>query len=390
MEVLAGALPSDRAAWWKNVSEGAGLGVARIAMRCLGAGALAGEMSLRRGGAILALSLGEGTADVVVVEEGKVAFARSVAVGRPLEGEGEDVSGYAERVSVECKRTWMSHRGARTAIALEGVVVVGEGTLCERVAGVCGVGLGVVGEVLGRAGMVGVPDAMPEGVRSSAAGLLGLLVEVAQGRVSLDFEHPRRARERGGRKRQMSLAGLMGVLLLGGLGYVGADQALGGKREELAGLMAQEKQLRKEVDVFLREQARVKHIQHWKASRADWISHVRFISAGMPGAEAARLEEVSGTATGEALFTPKGTFPRGAWSEKRGVALDLKGKVESRPVGAQWREDLLNSGEYEVQMQGADTQDRFGVTLRTGAARPGVVTKVRETTQKTGEKGATP
>ncbi|CAG0950894.1 hypothetical protein PHYC_00195 [Phycisphaerales bacterium] len=370
VNVLAGALPADRAAWWMSLSDEAGLAVKRIALRCLGIGALLGELSVRRAGAVMGVAVGAHATDFVIVEEGRVVFARAAEQPRPADSDAFET--FAERIGVEAKRTWMSHRGGKTAGAIEGVVVVGEGSLCERVAARCGAALDTKGETMRAPALVRMPDHMPEMLRADAAALMGLLLEVVQERVSLDFANPRKAPDAAARKRQLTLAGVLGAIILGGGGYVAASQSLQGLRGDLKGLEAREKTLQGDVDAFLREHARVRHVEQWRGGGVDWLSHVAYLNQAMPDPRLATLDEFTARMSGEVSFSlkPKSSYPAGTWAVRRSASIDLTGRMEARQVASELRDILIASGAYEVQSRGADTPERFSLLLASDRLKP--------------------
>lgn len=368
--VLAGALPAERAAWWSELADEAGLSVKRIALRCLGVGALLGELSVRRSGPVLGVAVGANATDFVVVEEGRMAFARSAEHPRPRDEGGFDA--FAEKVAIEAKRTWMSHRGGKAAGAVEGVVVLGEGAVCERVAARCGLSLETRGETMRAPALVRMPEHMPEGMRADAAALMGLLIEVVQGRLSLDFANPRKPPDSAARKRQLVLAGLLGGIVVGGGGYIAANQSLNDLRQELKVLEVREKDLLGEVDTYYREHARIRHIEQWKACEIDWLSHIAFLNDQMPDPRLATLDELSAGMTGEVTFSlkPKSSYPAGAWAGVETATIDLSGRMEARQVAAELRDGLIASGAYEVQSKGADTPERFSLLLASHKPTP--------------------
>src|SRR2546421_341402 len=70
--VLAGAMPADRVRWWREIASGAGLNLRRIGLRCAGGAALLAELSQRRAGPIMGVSVGAGSTEFVIVEDGQM------------------------------------------------------------------------------------------------------------------------------------------------------------------------------------------------------------------------------------------------------------------------------------------------------------------------------
>ncbi|MDX2132577.1 MAG: hypothetical protein SFY69_11055 [Planctomycetota bacterium] len=368
VEVLAGALPAERRAWWDQMAGAAGMGVRRIALRCLGVGAILGDLSDRRDGTILGVAVGAHATDLVLVERGGVAMARAIDLARP-DGEG-GFEAFAERISVEARRTLGSFRAGRASSGVEGVFVMGEGELCHRVARLCGAALDSPGQSVGPGVLVRVPSAMPEAMRSDCAALLGLALETVQGRVSLDFANPRRAPDTRARLRQAALGGVLGLIVLCGAGYVWADRELGSMRSTLGVLRTREAGLRRESEKLARESARVAHAERWKDARADWLSHIAHVTGTMPEPGPAVLDDLSARAKGDGVYAleEKKSFPSGKWSSRVDVTIDLDGTISGRQVGADLRETLLSRGGYTVETPTADVPERFRLVLRTRSA----------------------
>ena len=362
--VMAGAMPAARVAWLRAVARAAGLTVDRIGLRSLGAATLLAELSQRRAGPVLGVAVGSGSTEFVIVEDGQMIFARATDAARPVAR--AEMEAFADRVAIEAKRTWTSHRASRSSGEIEVVGVLGEGELSRLVGERCGRALERSVEAVGAPSIVELPSHMPEGDRAAALPLVGMLVERAVGRATLDFANPRRLPDAGARRRQFALAGVFALIVLGGLSFVAKDRALGRLRAERDALVAKESELRKSVDVMLVEDARANHLERWAATRVDWLAHVRRLSDFLPEPSLATLDEMEGRLTAATTYTPRGrSYPDGAWGVREQADFQLAGKVRTRQVAADLRQTLLESGAYRVENRGPDTPDRFSLELTT-------------------------
>ncbi|MFZ4573961.1 MAG: pilus assembly protein PilM, partial [Phycisphaerales bacterium] len=247
--VLAGAMPADRVAWCRQVMSGAGLKLNRIGLRSFGAASLLAELSQRRSGPVLGIAVGASSAEFVVVQDGKMMFARAADVPRPTQR--DEIDSFAERISVEAKRTWMSFRSGRTVADLEVVALIGEGDLARRVAERCAQGLGCAADTVTVPPGVVLPEHMPEGERAIAAPLAGLLLEQLVDKPTLDFANPRRAPDRFVRQRQVALLAVLGIIVVGGFGLVTAKKSLRVLEEKRTTLLGAEASLKKKADEAL-------------------------------------------------------------------------------------------------------------------------------------------
>jgi hypothetical protein len=369
MSVMAGAMPSDRVAWCREVTQSAGLKLQRIGLRCFGAAALLADLSQRRSGAVLGIAIGAGSAEFVVVEDGQLSFARAADIPRPAQG-SVDKDAFAERLAVEAKRTWMGFRGVRPGGEPELVAVIGESELSKRVGERCAAALSCAWDLVGMPSFVDVPDAMSESDRALLAPLLGLLSETLLNRPSLDFANPRKLPDRGARRRQLVLASVLGLIVAGGVGKIAADRALGKLIVERSELSAKEVDMRKELDQFLIDHARLNHFERWTSARVDWIGHLKHISQEMPAPTAGVVDDLSGRLFAATSFTMGGNYLAGKWAQNAEITFDLGGKVESRQTASDLRERLLASNDYGVESLGPDAPDHYVLSLTSAKLSP--------------------
>lgn len=370
-QVMAGAMPGERVAWYRTMAESAGLNLRRIGLRSFGAAALLAELSQRRSGALLGVAVGGSTTELLVLEDGRLTQARAVDSARPAAE--ADAEAFAERLSVEAKRTWMSHRATPGSADLETVAVLGQGELSDAVALRCGSELECSGITVGPPASAAMPPGMREAERGLALPLLGLLVEEVLEQRSLDFANPRRAPDRSAQRRQMALAGVAGLIVLGGAGYVAGDHSLGGLRTELKALQTKEAELRTDVEAFQADHARVAHLESWRTGGVDWLAHIRRVSDRMPDPRVATLDELSGRLSVTPAYAGKSgkpEYPGGVWSVRREAVFEVAGKSKGRQVAADLREALLEGEVYGVKNRGPDVAERFSLELRTGQPTP--------------------
>lgn len=372
--VLAGAMPRERLEWCKALASAANLRLDRIALRAFGTASIMGLTSKRQHGALVGLCCGEETTEIVVLEHGQFAFARSIDLGAaPARA---DLEGASDRIASEVRRSWLSHRAGKPGGEPEAVLSLGEGPLTSSVALKCGSVLACPGEVAGMPSGVG-GEGFARGVPEGVLPLVGLLLEHAQSRVTLNFVSVRKAVDAHARTRQLAMAGVLaGILVIGG-GLSMAKHRLGALQDELATMQGSIEELSKKRDKFSVEHARLNHIEQWNAARVDWLAHVRRLSDEMPNPKDALLDAVSGElSVGEAAYRPMSTtiaYPNGTWEARRFAQISLSGKTSRRDVATELRGRLVSGTLgtiYEVNTRGADLPDRFSLDLSTTLATP--------------------
>lgn len=362
--VLAAALPSDRRAWLNEVARAAGIRVRHIGLTSAGLAAAVAEIGARRDGPVLAMAAFGPSVEMVIVENGVMTLSRSIEVY----GLGEEPDGAAiERLAIECQRTWASHSASRAGLA--GVVCLGGGAwraLAER----CGRALETSGQAMEAAPGIRLSKSLQGAEPSWVLALAGVLLSRGLGRPMLDFANPRRAPDRSARTRQLALLGLMLVVVAGVAMFIVADKKLRSLRQDLASLEGTQRELAGKVSEYRVLHARVNDLETWTKASPDWMAHLAGVGAHLPDPSVAQLSQISGAATGGAVFTPKGSYPGGAWDARVQVVLGLDGKMEDRGPIAGLREALLNMGDYTVMSKGADVPASFSLELSTSLRAP--------------------
>jgi|GEM_PF-667801 len=371
--VMAAALPADRVRWCREMAESGELGLKRIGLRCYGAAALLAERSLRRAGPVLGMTIGWCTVEFVIVENGALTFARAVDLARPTAL--SDAEAYAEKIAVEAKRTWMSHRATNGSPEVEVVSVLGGGQfarlVAERSAAQLGCGHELVGtpstvvvneSTAGKSGSESIVEFLP---------LIGLLMEPMSGLETLDFVNPRRAPDLGRARRTSILLGALAAILVAGGGYVASLQSLSTLESRVRSSREREATLRKEYDEFLVKHARASHVDQWSSARVDWLAYLALLNEQLPPPESAVMDGLGAHMSAEVVFTPKGSsYPEGVWLTRQAAAFSLDGKMSGRAVAADLRGRLLDLNFDNVESKGPDIPDHFSFVVTTTQRRP--------------------
>lgn len=370
--VLAGAIPGERLRWIHGVAETMRRRIGRIGLRACGAAAMLSDASRRRAGPVLGIAPGWESTEFVVVEDGRLVFARAVDVGLPEDlSNGPALAEFTDRLAVEAKRTWMSYRVSPESGEVQAVATVGRGRAAEDIARTCAQALEIPFEDAETYDTCEYPEEMPEGDRLVAAPLAALLVEASLTEPTFDFAHPRKAPDRMAARRQVALLAMFaGIVVIGSLYVAGSihlsrvDGDLANAREKLASLDA-------EYRAFLGEDARLKHLQAWSEPEADWIAHLRALSDLAPDPREAQIDDVQGTMTPWVTFTPReGRYTNGRWESGQGVRLTVAGVVKERRVADEFRGRLVDGSAYRVSTRGPDEPSRFSLDLTTEESAP--------------------
>lgn len=360
--VTAAALPGDRLDWCRGIGRAAGIRLSRIGLRCFGAGHVLAEESLRRDGGVLGVVPTGSSVEFVVVESGQVMLARAVDIPWPAD-DAADLNAYADRVSVEAKRTWMSHRAAGGEGSAQVVMVLGSGPGADKVCERCSLSLEMPGVTLVPPGASAVRGE-PEPTSSVASSSVGLLLEEASGRPTLDFLHPRRAPDRAARRRQYVLGGVLAAVMGIGTPVVLSQLELSSLDDELR--RHREVVTRRQADVaeMMAEHARLSHLERWSGVRVDWIAHIGALSEQVPSPPEALVDGLDGSMNAQVDFTAKGgQYAGGTWSSAQTSSFTIRGRVQQRETAAALRGRLAAGEVYSVDSPTPDTGDRFSFQL---------------------------
>lgn len=369
LSVMAAAIPGDRAAWFMALGSGIGWPVRRIGMRGAGTAAMLTESSIRQGAGVLGVTLGRATAEFVVVEDGAMTFARSVDVALPHATDERE--SFAERLSVEAKRTWASHRAASPGLDLGGVTVLGAGETARLAGESCGKQLEASWSLTGLPSRVTCEATISPDELTAVAPLAGLLYEWVLGAPTLDFASPRKAPDKNAKVRKAALLGVFGLIVFGGGGVVLSNQRLAELESDVTQAQSDAASKAKDYDAFLLQHARLSHIETWRASGVQWLPHINAISERFPPTSQSILNDLTGQLKAAAEYVPSGSrYPDGKWQPVREASLSIEGTMKSRAVATGLRETLVQSELYRVESKGADVADKFGFELSTSMALP--------------------
>lgn len=367
--VLAGAIPAERLALWRQVAREAGLRVSRVTLRSSGAAAMMADVSHRRDGPVVGVCLGARSVEFVIVEDGQMAFARAAEFTRPDSGDQAAWDAYADRIAVELRRTWTSYRVSAPGSEAPTLAALGTGMASRLVGERCAKLLDCQVEVVGIPPSIDVSQCEPAQRDEAAFPLLGLLLEHAAAMPMLDFAHPRKAADRSARTRQRVLLGVLAVILLvGGAGVVAMMQ-LDSLKAQVAAARVKEAGLRSELDELTAQQARAGHLEQWTQARVDWLAHIEALSGRLPDPKACQLTELSGAMSTAVAFN--GKAGEGGWNASQSGVFSISGKVKERDIAADLRKRLIDSKLYkQVETRGPEISDAFSFELVTTLKQP--------------------
>ncbi len=367
--VLAAALPADRLSWYRAVAGASGAKIVGIELSVSGVCAIARDASSRLDGPCMAIAIGRGAIEFVVMENGRVSTARAVELRSP--STDEELEQFAARVVVEARRTWMGWAGGRDAVSLESILLMGASTTCDRVRVRCTeASLASAVRTLGLPAGVSIPN--QDGPDPSAfIPMIGIAIGQAEGLDRFDFVRIKRGPDPRARRRQIALASVFATIIAVGGAWVVAQRQLGGLRDARDSARQAMNKAGVQYADMLVQQTRAESVERWASAGMDWLAHLRWLSEQMPDPKDGLLDDVSASMSADVQFTPRDQSVAGAqWTTRQEAVFSLSGKVVRREIALDLRGRLVRGDLYRVVNQSADTEDRFSFDLVTDKRSP--------------------
>ena len=378
--IVASAMPTERVTTRSETVRAAGLKLVGIRLRTAGVRALVSE-ELDADRPTLLVNPSVGSAELLMLVGGEVVSSRSVAVGLPGFGDGfgsgfgdrgvEEAESYAQRVAVEASRTLVSFRVMDHGGDIDRAVVLSGGSLGRAVSDTLAERLSLPAQTLDPATLISFDEGVDGALHPALAPLAGLLLCAPRGIATHDFANPTGPPDTRAGLRQIVLAAVFALVVLGGLGYVLGQRAISGaERERAAAKSAYEEAVGKYVTTQLAG-ARFGHLRAASDDGIDWPAHLERIIATLPDAEsvalgqiAVRLDASPRFVSGKQLSDPE------AWSPASVMSVSVSGVARDRAHIAELRQRLLDTGLYIVTSQGPEVEDRFALQIATALPSP--------------------
>jgi Tfp pilus assembly PilM family ATPase len=229
--------------------EGAGVKVSNVYVSSFGL------LSLYPVGELVAIvEVAGGEAEILVVDQGRMEFCRTVPLSEGLE---------VERLAEEVDRTLLSFAAKSPGREIKKVILAGEGPAANEVA-----------KVLRAKLSQEVVQVGPGDLETAAA--VGICLGVAQGRALPDLLHPPAASKRFRPTRVHRIAALAAVVVI--LLVVWAQAAISEKRTQLERKGQELEQLKPKAAKVLKTEERTALAQQWYRDRNLWLDTLKTLS----------------------------------------------------------------------------------------------------------------
>lgn len=373
VSVIAAAMIGQRAAAIRSMAKTAGLKLARLGVSPSGLAALAGPTLADAEGPVLAIVPTVSGADYLIVDRGRLSFARMIEITSPYAdttssatdpGDSQEPRALPiELLATEAKRTWVSERLAGSAEPVSAAMVLvphwvepgDRQKLTERCAGE--LGIPCTSAALGD--LVSIDE---RGVVEPAASWLFAAAGVAQGAhlnlEAIDLLRQRKPPDPRAKMRQAAMAAAFVAVAAAGITYTMLSAQLRDLEIEKEQINTRLSPMNQRIEPTMQTQVVLHHLQRWDSTGADWLGHVDKVTATLPARESFVLSDL--TLTGE-VFVAYGSgrgrqasYDPAMW--RTGVSLQgtVVGRAASTDIADAWRGRLVSDALYSVSPVGRD------------------------------------
>lgn len=274
--VMAAVLNAQRQQSILGICAGAGLHPSRLVLRPLGSASLFLKQGMPEQACLLVNLLAE-EVDLVVVEDGRAVFLRTVRLPT-----GSGLEQASQRLAAEISRTLVvAQQAAATRSPVDQVYVFGgpgeHQDLLERLRGDLSVSVTELDPFEG----ADVSAVELPGNAGRFASLLGMVLDESQGRHAIDFLHPKRPAPPPDRRRTVLIAAAVVALLLAGGSYA-YWSAYSGLAERNRALVAERKELEEAAKRSRSVTQLAGALQNWSDSEVVWLDELRDLSLRLP------------------------------------------------------------------------------------------------------------
>ncbi|MAY75361.1 MAG: hypothetical protein CMJ31_11695, partial [Phycisphaerae bacterium] len=196
-------------------------------------------------------------------------------------------------------------------------------------------------------------------------------LRAAQGEPALNFASPWKPVDRSARTRQLVLAGVFGLIILGGLGWLWADGAVRSITRQIDPITKEAKGLKSRYDERQIELGAWRHLDAWARPEVDWLAHLDRVTDAMTPPPDMLLTEISGRMEAAPTFKPGQPLQDAAsWAHVQRGTIRLSGLAADRDLTQSLRANLLASPTYAVHARGPETDGAFQLELTTPDTTP--------------------
>ncbi len=283
LDVLVGAVRSDVVEFYRELSKVAGFRLGALGLRSIAAIFCASRCGLGQDATVLLVCVRQDETTIEIAIEGKLVFSRAAALSvRP---DPDQAAAFREVLEIEVVRSVHSFEGTAFQRPIEKVFVAG-GTGCEGgISESLGKRLNIPSQILDPSACLDIKRG-ESGDAAAAIAPIGLALSALElGGLALDFANPKKPATPGNKKRtQLLVAAVAAVVVLLGLFAIRLN-LVKNRLKIKQDFQAQLADAEKKLPIYRRLKAQAKVVNSWTADDQNWLDHLAYLSAVLPGAD---------------------------------------------------------------------------------------------------------
>ncbi len=284
LEVLVGAVRSDLVEFYRQVSTAAGFKLTGLGLRSVAAGFCATRcVPTQADSALLLLCVRQDETTIDLLVDGKLVFSRAAAISVAPSPEQRDA--FLQALEIEVVRTFHSFEGTSLHRPIEKLLVAGGTGFEPAISELLAQRLNIPAQVLDPSSCLEIKRAESTDPAQSIAPIGLALAALEPGGLALDFANPKKpAVPRNKQRERLLLAAVAGMAIL--ITLFAVRMNLVKKRTKIKqDVQAQLTDAEKKLPIYRRLKAQAKVVNGWMADDQNWLDHLAYLSAILPGAD---------------------------------------------------------------------------------------------------------
>lgn len=288
LEVLVGAVRADLVEFHRRMAKAAGFKLVSLGLRSVAAAQCASRCDPGNGTAVLLLiCVRRDEITIEVVSDGKLVFSRAAALAVPQADEipPAERSAFLQTLGIEVVRSIHGYEGTPGHRPVQKILVAGGTGLETEIRALLSNRLNLPGEILNPAAAFQLRSEDSAEATGAIAPIGLALSALEPGGLPIDFANPKKPPvQRNTKRTQVLLAAVATMALLVtlfGIRFNLVKKRLKIKQEVQAQLTDAEKKL----PIYRRLKAQGKVVAGWMAEDQNWLDHIAYLTAILPGAE---------------------------------------------------------------------------------------------------------
>jgi hypothetical protein len=371
VSVIAAAMIGQRFDGIRAMVKAAGLKLTCLGVSPSGLAALASPTLANAVGPVLAIVPTINGADYLIVDEGRLTFARTVELTLPGGSSATSEPSEPQQPSplsigllaTEAKRTWVSERltastePVSVAMALVPAWVSQEER--QKLADHCAAELGMPCTPASLGDLVEVADgAVDEPLPSWLFAAAGVVQGWHLKLEAIDLLRVRKPPDTNAKWRKLAMAAALMIVAGAGAAYTMLSAQLRDLQMQKQQIAERIGPLQEQLSGAMQTQIILGHLQRWAQTEPDWLGHLDTITSTLPARESFVMTDLTLSGSARVSYEPgKGkqlVYNPKAWQSRASLDATIHGRAATTSVADAWRGRLVSDAFYSVAPLGRD------------------------------------